>query len=183
MLSRNGRRAQWQDERLSFKTPDDWLTTPAVQRHYREAIFSRQRQVGDKETQVIGVGHAAFDQAIAQARAQTVALSAVAGLGAPLVIAQVYDRVTESAGAVRFRLYGVEVPDAGAPRVLSDDALLVLLNNLKKTHREPDRPAVAPALLEAHFTQGLAALNAALPGLGLPFTVPDLQPLGMLWPG
>ena len=74
------------------------------------------------------------------------------------------------------------MPDAGAPRVLSDDALLVLLNNLKKTPRELDRPAVTAEVLEQRFGQGLAVLHAALPDLGLPFTVPDLQPLGMLWP-
>lgn len=182
MLTSNGRRAQWQDGRLSFKTPDGWLTTPAVQRHYRDAIFSRQREVGDKETQVIGVGHAAFDQAIAQARARSVALSAVPGLTAPLVIAQVYDRVTESTGAMRFRLFGVAVPDAGEPQVLSDDALLVLLNKLKKPRREPERPTVAADLIEARLVQGMGALHAALPGLDLPFAVPDLQPLGMLWP-
>jgi hypothetical protein len=106
-----------------------------------------------------------------------VALSAVPGLTEPLVVAQVYDRVTESTGAMRFRLFGVAVPDAGEPWVLSDDALLVLLNNLKKPRREPERPAVA-----ARLVRGMNALHVALPGLDLPFAVPDLQPLGMLWP-
>lgn len=183
MLTLNGRRPQWQDEKLSFKTPETWLTGPAVLRHYRNAVFSRDQTSRDKPIQVIGIGHAAFDSAIEQAQTQGSALGGVVGLAQPIVIAKVFDRVTESAGAVRYRAFGVVVPgDGAATMIVSDDELLVMLNGLKSRGTEPCRPAVEHSEVERRFVHGVDALVKALPGLNLPFKVPDVRALGVLWP-
>lgn len=160
------------------------MTSPAVLRHYRSAVFNRDQSSRNTAIQVIGIGHAAFDSAIAQAQAQDAALSAIPGLVQPVVIARVFDRVTESTGAVRCRIFGVEIPKVGAAaQVISDDALLIMLNGIKSRGTDPYRPAVEQSEVEDHFARGMEALVQALPGLKLPFKVPDVQPLGVLWPG
>lgn len=185
MLVKNQRRPSWSEERLSFKTPDGWLTNPAVRRHYKNAVFSRERSAGDTDAQVIGVGHAAFDNAIAQALEQEAVLAKIEGLEHPLVIAKVIDRVTLSSGTLRSRIYGVVVPlDGRPPEVVTDDALLRILNRSKIRDKTPTYPvAIEQSLLEQTFNLGVERLRETLTTLGLPFKHPEHQPLGLLWPG
>lgn len=183
MLVKNQRRPTWSADRLSFKTPDAWLTSPAVRRHYKDAVFSRTQPGGDASVQVIGVGHAAFDHAIGQALEQEAVLAMVEGLEHPLVIAKVFDRVTLSSGTVRSRIFGVVVPEDGAAASLvTDDKLLVILNEAKARAKGAPPAEADRIVLEQAFALGLETLRQALPTLGLPFKHPDHQPLGLLWP-
>jgi hypothetical protein len=132
MLVKNQRRPSWNEDRLSFKTPNIWLTSPAVRRHYKNAVFIRENSAGEADFQVIGVGHAAFDNAIAQALEQEAVLAKIAGLKQPLVIAKVIDRVTVSSSTLRSRIFGVLVPLVdGSPEIVPDDKLLRILNEAR----------------------------------------------------
>ncbi|WP_338115485.1 DEAD/DEAH box helicase [Thiocystis minor] len=184
MLIKNQRRPTWSDDRLSFKTPNAWLTTPAVRRHYKDAVFSRVRSAGGSEIQIIGVGHAAFDHAIAQALEQEAVLAMIDGLEHPMVIAKVFDRVTASSGTVRSRVFGILIPkDGTTASILTDDKLLLMLNQTKvRTKAPPLSIAVDRSLLEQTFVIGIERLRQSLPALGLPFKYPEHQPLGLLWP-
>jgi len=183
MLVLNGRRPMWKDDRLTFKTHEAWITGPAVRRHYQNAVFGRAQAGSDSAMHVIGVGHAAFDNALNQALEQDAALSAVKGVSDPIVVAKVFDRVTASSGTVSSRVFGVRLPeDPRSASILSDDELLVMLNDLKARGSERIVPDVDGRTVEASFTRGLEMLTDALSELKLPFSVPDVQPLGMLWP-
>jgi ERCC4-related helicase len=184
MLVLNGRRPMWKDDLLTFKTPEAWITGPAVRRHYQNAVFGRNQVGSDAAIHVIGVGHAAFDNAVDQALEHGAALSAVEGLAHPVVIAKVFDRVTASSGTLRSRVFGVRVPaDGTEASVLSDDALLVMLNDLKARGNEPRAPTADRRCVETTFTTGIQMLTDTLSALKLPFSVPDVEPLGLLWPG
>ena len=183
MLVKNGRRPTWNDDRLSFKTPEAWITSPAIRRHYKDAVFSRAEAGSDTAVQVIGVGHAAFNQAIDQALEQEAVLGMIEGLEDPLVIAKVFDRVTASSVTVRSRIFGIVVPqDGSAASVVTDDKLLVMLNQVKARSKESSLPETSRSVLEQAFCVGIERLQQALPTLGLPFKHPDHQPLGLLWP-
>lgn len=126
---------------------------------------------------------ARIDGAIDQAVEQGTTLCAVEGLSHPVVIAKVFDRLTASSGTARSRVFGVLVPaDDTEISVLSDDALLVMLNDLKARGNEPKVPSADRQAVETSFTQGIDTLTNALSELKLPFSVPDVQPLGILWP-
>ncbi|WPL15709.1 RNA polymerase-associated protein RapA [Thiorhodovibrio winogradskyi] len=184
MLVKNQRRLSWSEDRLSFKTPDVWLTSPAVNRHYKNVVFSRERSVGEADAQVIGVGHAAFNNAIAQALEQEAVLAKIDGLEHPLVIAKVIDRVTLSSGTLRSRIFGVVVPLEGAsPEVVTDDELLRILNQTRFREKTLASPvAIDKSILEQTYNLGVERLRLSLTTLGLPFKHPEHQPLGLLWP-
>lgn len=184
MLIQNQRRALWKEDRLSFKTPDAWLTSPAIRRHYKDVVFGRdQASGGDANLQVIGIGHAAFNQAIDQALGQEAALAMVEGLEDPVVVAKVFDRITLSAGTVRSRIFGIAVPSTEQDvAILTDDKLLVMLNQCKARAKPLPPEGFDRQLLHQAFTVGIDRLEQSLSSLGLPFKHPDYQPLGLLWP-
>lgn len=185
MLVKNQRRPSWSEDRLSFKTPDTWLTAPAVRRHYKNAVFNREWSAGKEDVQVIGIGHAAFDNAISQALEQEAVLAKIDGLEHPLVIAKVIDRVTLSSGTLRSRIYGIVVPLKDAsPEVVTDDDLLRILNKTKFRDKTPARlVSIEQSLLEQTLNLAVERLRESLATLGLPFKHPEHQTLGLLWPG
>jgi hypothetical protein len=65
---------------------------------------------------------------------------------------------------------------------LPDDELLVMLNDLKARASDTSAPEVDRQSVEVSFTRGLGMLTEALAELKLPFSVPDVEPMGMLWP-
>jgi len=74
-----------------------WLVDRGVRRKYEGLVFSRSGRGND----VIGVGHRAFDQAIRQALESPVTMAAIRELPCPTVVFQIFDQVTEHAGALQ----------------------------------------------------------------------------------
>lgn len=183
MLALNKRRPVWEDDRLSFKTPEEWLdNSPGVRRRYEDMIFSRQMRGRDAAEHIVGVGHQAFDRALLQALNQTGMLAAVEGLEAPVVALQVYDRVTEVSGAVRTVTFGVKLhrPDKEL-QLLTDAKLLSILNGLNTRQQETRSEVNAQSIHEA-LALARDHLEGLLPSLNLPFDVPAVRPLAVLWP-
>ena len=66
--------------------------------------------------------------------------------------------------------------------ILTDDQLLVMLNQCKARAKPEPREDFDRQLLHRSFTVGIDSLEQALSSLGLPFKHPDYQPLSLLWP-
>ena len=71
MLALNRRKVRDDDDGLSFKTPEEWLSDPAVRTSYQNLTFDRHDRSRDATQRVLGVGHPALDQALRQALALT----------------------------------------------------------------------------------------------------------------
>src|SRR5262249_15415470 len=90
MLALNRRGPQEAGTGLSFKTPDSWMTTPAMRSSYANMVFERQTAASD---QVLGVGHPIVDLAVKLARGHrsSVAPIPVALLPEPVLVFSVSD--------------------------------------------------------------------------------------------
>jgi len=188
MLTLNNRQVREDDGQLSFKTPDAWLEDPAVRPSYDNLIISRSTRGRDAAQRVVGVGHRVFDQALQQAKEYTASITAIPQdtLPRPLVIFSITDQVTTEAGIVRSVIAGVEITDTTSHRILHDWELLDSLNEVLATRglrrlRNSGSPADA-TLVKTTVEGAQLAIEAAIPHLELPFKMPIVAPLAVLWP-
>ncbi len=188
MIKLNNRNYEESEDGLTFKTPDKWLTTPAIRRNYKNVIFDRTADKSIPSDRIMGVGHAIVDQAVQQARDSTASVTALPEnvLTNSICVYRVIDKVTSKSSNVRAFVAAVEFTDSGC--VLHRDwELLLRLNDLlaKRTLRRDEakqRPEGADAL-EAMVEQGTALIEERMDDFDLPFEVPDVHFLGVLWRG
>jgi len=177
-LSHNGRRARMDEECLSFKTPEKWLNHPSVKREYSGMVFDRKAKL-DSGTDLVGVGHPLVTRALRQAQNFVGAVAVAKGLEKPIVVFHITDRVTDGGGHVQEVVVGMAAHE-GAFEFLKDWQLLNLLNGLSITDcngKIPDTTMAVNLLRQAKL-----AVDQHLPGLDLPFSVPDVHEMVLLWP-
>ncbi|WP_291986729.1 DEAD/DEAH box helicase [Candidatus Accumulibacter sp. ACC007] len=179
-LGHNGRRAKVENGLLSFKTPDKWLDHPAIKRDYKNMSFDRGSNVSG-EGGLIGVGHPMVNRALDQADRLVAVLSYVYGLGTPLLLLLASDRVTDGGAYVRRAAMGVVQESAGL-KVIRDWEVLRLLNRLESPRMAVDKTAIESKQIESWVQEAKLAATEHLPQLDLPFSVPELTELLLLWP-
>lgn len=188
MLALNNRRPQETERGLSFKTPEGWLTVPAVRTSYTDTVFSRSTEASSDSERVLGFGHAVFHEAVRQARGLPASVTAVpaAILHAPLVVFRVSEHVTSTGATVRSVIAAVTFEASGEPVILSDWQLIIRLNELldRRTFRRdpasmPSRPI---AEINEKVRQAEAAVNANVQRLDVTFVVPEVHLLAVLSP-
>lgn len=190
MVVHNGRRPTEDNrERLAFLTPTTWLDDRGVLPDYDGLHFNRRDRSPEAARHVVGVGHRAFDRALAQARAYGASAATLPPiiLPQPLIVFSVVDRVTTENTPVRSVVVGVEMSDLQkSDRLLTDWELLQRLNrlfddrvpqSLRVASRPPEVAVVQPSLERAR-----QLVETALPSLDLPFRLPAIDVLALLWP-
>lgn len=185
MLALNKRRPVWEEEALSFKTPDSWLSDAGVRQRYAGLLFRRGVKGREAASKVIGVGHRAFDQALRQAQDLEACVSAIEGVSAPTVVFQLYDQVTAQGGHVRQVTLGVRRQEGTTLEfeAVTDGGLLSELNGLKPRALDQDPGAGASVDEVSQILAGAEAWLASRVGeMDLPFTVPGWRQLAVLWP-
>lgn len=90
----NRRRPKVEGLALSFKTPEEWLTTHAIKKSYENLVFDRKANPSDGE--LMGVGHPLLEKALHQSERMLGSLCVVAGLDAPLLVVEISSRVTDT---------------------------------------------------------------------------------------
>ncbi len=141
-------------------------------------VFDRKAKLDDG-TDLVGVGHPLITRALRQAQNFVGAVAVVKGLAKPVVVFHISDRVTDGGAHVQETLVGMAAHQ-GEFELLKDWQLLSLLNDLSTTDcsgKIPDTTAAVNLLQQAKL-----AVNQNLPGLDLPFSVPDVHELILLWP-
>lgn len=186
-LSLNGRRLLADGSKMSFLTPEAWRTNPAVREEYRDMVLDRGDRSPGAEKALLGVGHAAIDEAVAQARTReaSVAVLPKSVLPDPLFVFSVQDRLTERSEVGKVLVTGVTVVD-GRPELLPDWQLLKRLNDLplRKAHMlQPGTRPVSEDLLDSQLALAEQFLNAAMPMIEETFQVPECELQAILWPG
>lgn len=182
MLTLNGRRPEFDNQQVSFKTPDSWLRTPGIRQRYEKLVFDRQVTGREAAERVVGVGHQVFDQALKQAIDFPARVAAVPNLEAPLAVFSIYDKVTDRGGQVRSLLIGVEGMQ-GQVRILKDWEILDRLNPLlRATPKEPRSLAQSGELIELWVSSARKVAREKISALQLAFRVPELSDFVVLWP-
>jgi hypothetical protein len=184
-LKLNKRQLREEESGLAFRTPDEWLVEPRVRKEYAGLTFDREQRGKDAATRVVGVGHPAIDQALAQASRLPACASTTSRttLPCPLLVFRVTDRVTGGGGAVRAAILGFEcdLAEDEAGVVLPDWQLLERLNRLSPlSPREVSPPSTLD--LQDVAERGMKAVTGALPGLDLGFRHPATELITLFWP-
>ncbi len=188
MLTLNGRQVREEEAGISFLTPELWAKEPGVLSAYEGLVFDRTLRGREVAPRVMGVGHRVFDQALSQARKLSASVASVPSdtLTRPLLVYSISDRVTTAGSMVRSVIVGVEYEAGEQNRVLRDWELLEHLNILAAGRgvRRP-RSRTQPANVEAiHLAVASSqeTVQRELPYLDLPFRMPTIVLLVVLWP-
>lgn len=171
-------------EGLSFKTPDEWLEEPGIRRKYDDMVFDRTAPGGRSAEKIIGVGHKVFNKALRVAAEYPVSLAWTKDIALPLVVFQLYDRITEQSGRIRQAVVGVEY-DASAREdgwgMLRDWQVLERLNTVKPREPTQDAPFIAEVELRNLLDEATRRLSGCIGSFGFPFKVPEARLIACLW--
>jgi len=189
MLTLNKRRIRSDEHGLSFKTPEAWLTEPAVRTAYEGLHFNRNVKGRDAAQLILGVGHKVVDQALRQAIGDD---SNIAGLPAdllpsPLVIARVVDRITTAPSLTRVVVVGLvlKADELGSGELLRDWALIKMLNQLLEATESQSETALRTedaSCIVATVNAAIEKIKAAIPEMDLSFRLPSVELMTVLWP-
>lgn len=185
MLVHNKRRPERDDGVFSFRTPEAWQeNAPGVRTRYDNLIFRRDVTDAEEAKRIVGVGHQAFDRALAQAVEFEPTLALIPVDHAPLALFRVQDAVTTDPRQVCQVVLGVTADVHDGLRLLRDEACLALLNQYKPGQADPAGPPGrgGSAGARAWLDDARAYVNANLGDLLLPFRAPVTEDLVLLWP-
>ena len=187
MLKLNGRRVDDKEEGLAFRTPDPWRTEPGVFGAYENMVFDRRIRSKGAVKRVLGIGHKLIDQALRQAKTNnaSVATLSTKTLKRPIAVFQIADKVTGEGGTVRAAIAGMEIDPEGSGTFLRDWKLLEKLNDITSGCPIKAKSSVGPNDLEKvenALRSAQKAVMLELPALSLPFKVPEIEPVAILWP-
>jgi len=188
MLALNRRRVTSDEKGISFKTPEAWLQRVGIRAEYRNMIFDREDRSARSDQRLLAVGHPLVNAAVEQARNSQATVTALTagGLSGPTFVFTISDRITSGGLFVRATAAGMMLRPDGEWSLLRDWELLRVVNGITEDYRgrqtaeagtKQTQDTVA-ALLE----QASNELRTHLPDLDLPFELPDIQPLAVLWP-
>jgi len=190
ILVLNHRRVNIDERGMSFLTPDAWNGSPGVRISYEGLVFDRSDSTIDGAHRVLGVGHRVIDSAISQAKTSESIVTVLPKtmISNPIVAFRIVDQVTTDRGVIRAVIAGVEMSptDLNRPKLLRDEELLLKCNELTKVPgnrlmSEPNRPTDANEV-DSVISEAQVFLESNLDGLDLPFRVPAVTFLAIIWP-
>ncbi|GAM10430.1 putative ATP-dependent helicase YqhH [Geobacter sp. OR-1] len=186
MLSMNGRRIVKDEEGISFKTPDEWLTEPGVRTTYENMVFDRNLRGQDAAKRVLGVGHKVIDHAIKQSLDYTSSVATIAAnrLKQPFFVFKVFDRITSEKTSIRNKIVGT-TPTTDGMRMLQDWELLIELNNVslgRDVKAEYSSPPVNIAEIRETVSSALSFVTSKLLELDVPFKHPTVELHSVIYP-
>jgi superfamily II DNA or RNA helicase len=180
LLVLNRRRPKVEGLAISFKTPEEWITSHAIRRSYDNLLFDRNLPAAAGD--LMGVGHPLMAKALQQATRLYGVFCIVEGLIVPLQIIAVSNRVTGTAGSSRRLIFGVS-GRTGNLTLLKDWQVLRTLDEcLLKSEPAAERSGRAQEV-GAWLNQANDATTILLEGEALPFASLHITQVAMLWPG
>lgn len=170
-------------ERLTFKTPQEWMDDFTIAEKY-ELLFARGRRPMDGED-VAGVGLRVVDRALKMAVESPGVLATMGDLSGAIVVFAIRDRITGEEAGGRKVVVAVQQNDRSDWTLLRDWELLKLLSPAADKPRSkvfdvrPKGEVNAKKLL----AEAENVINKCTRDLDLPFRVPMVEQLAMLMPG
>lgn len=189
-ITLNGRRHQEDDQGLAFKTPENWLGEPGIRRSYEDMVFDRHLRSKDAQKRILGVGHRVVDKALVQATSSTACVATIPEklLKGPLLVFQIWDRVTTSGGHVRKTIVGISVESDKTPpyTTLKDWELLQKLNALSEGKgvraAKQSVPLVKIDNLKEVLKEASILLDNSVKKMDLPFKHPETELVCVICP-
>lgn len=188
MVAYNGRRIQESEAGISFLTPEPWLTTPRILKEYKDVEFLRTTTVEKTSRTTAGVGHVLVDEALKQARAQSVSVTALPSNLWPdrVFVFRITDKVTTTGSTVRSVIVGIAMSEQGEHRVVQDWQIIQLLNKVleHRTLRRDDAPhrAASTESVRSAVADAQRYLLRNTAELDLPFAMPEASCVTVLYP-
>lgn len=178
LLAMNHRRPKVDGYALSFKTPEEWITSHAIRRSYEGLVFDRSSPLGSGD--LMGVGHPLMEKALQQASRLLGSVCVTEGLAAPLQVITVSSRVTSKDGSTRRLLFGITRRN-GHLTLLKDWEVLRALNSctLKADTATPLEGRAVKVQTWLGHTK--AAIPDLLGLVELPFASIQVAELALLW--
>jgi superfamily II DNA or RNA helicase len=174
----NRRRPKVEGLSLSFKTPEEWLTTHAIKKSYENLVFDRK--ASPSEGELMGVGHPLMEKALHQAERMPGSLCLVGGLESAVLVVEVSSRVTD-VNIPSTRMVAAVLAVGDGFQVLRDWEVLRLLSACSLRADAVAVGEVGPRL--ADWVQSASAyIQAKLADLRLPFGSPQAKTLAVFWP-
>lgn len=178
LLTLNHRRPKIDGYALSFKTPEEWITSHAIRRAYEGLVFNRSAPSGAGD--LMGVGHPLMEKALQQASRLRGALCVAEGLDAPLRVIAVSNRVTDKGLTSGRLIFGI-TGRPGRMSLLKDWEVLRALNNCSL--KADAAPSLEGRVTKAQdwLNQATAATPDILRSIELPFASIHVADLALLW--
>jgi ERCC4-related helicase len=177
VLALNRRRPKVEGHALSFKTPEEWLTTHALRKSYDNLVFDRS---APNSADLMGVGHPLLEKALHQSARLQGAVCVVEGIPAPLMVFDVSSRVTDVSQSTRRVIVGV-TGAAGEFELLRDWEVLRLLNRCA-LRSEAFAGSVDADALTRWRVAATEAVDPLLDCLDLQFGSRVVKESALLWP-
>ena len=174
----NRRRPKVEGLALSFKTPEEWLTTHAIKKSYDNLVFDRK--ASPSEGELMGVGHPLMEKALHQSERILGSLCVVVGLDAPLLIVEISSRVTDTS-MPGSRVVAAVVAVGGGFELRRDWEVMRLL---RACSLRSDPVAASDSALQITEWVGSASahVQTRFADLKLPFSSPQAKTLAVFWP-
>jgi hypothetical protein len=177
VLTLNRRRPKLEGAALSFKTPEDWLTSHAIRKSYDNLVFDRK---APSQADLMGIGHPLLEKALHQAERLAGTVCAVDGLDDPMMVVDVSSRVTDVATQSRRAIVGI-TGAGGSFRLIRDWEVLRMLNSCG-ARAEPREGLVELGLLRGWRDAATPALHELLDAVDLPFESRVIKESALFWP-
>jgi ERCC4-related helicase len=177
ILTLNRRRPKIEDSSLSFKTPDDWLTSHAIRKSYDNLVFDRK---APSQVDLMGVGHPLLEKALHQAERLVGTVCSVSGLDEPLMVIDVSSKVTDLAAQSRRAIVGI-TGVVGSFRLLRDWEVLRILNRCHLKSDTTDSGVEIEVFADWRNSATLL-LNDLLDTMDLQFGARIIKDSALLWP-
>lgn len=181
MLALQRRRPVRSGESLTFKTPEAWLDEPGILRKYDDMIFEREAPGGKTAEKVLGVGHRVFNKALRVASEYPVSLTFSKDIRFPLIIFQIFDRITDQSGHMRQAIVGLERNNLDCWNILRDWEVLERLNGIRAKGKVTEEPEVQTGMLMEIMQEASERIAAGIEGFNFPFRVPEHKPIALVW--
>ncbi|MEI7870227.1 MAG: DEAD/DEAH box helicase [Candidatus Methylumidiphilus sp.] len=183
MLHYNNRRPEQDGDALHFKTPENWLNSPAIKKRYDGLVFRRDLQGKDAAANIAGVGHPVFEQALRQARDFSSQVTAIQGLPKPLFVFSVRDKVTTRGGQILSVIVGISFDQNDQMELLKDCEIVTRITQciaLCLKEKTPSNVKMNNSLENLECARTFLEKN--LPSLRLPFAAPEIMDYSALLP-
>lgn len=178
LLGFNHRRPKVDGHALSFKTPDEWITSHTIRRNYDNLVFDRNAPAGAGD--LIGVGHPLMEKALQQASRLHGVMCVVEGIAAPLQVIAVSSRVTDKIGPSRRQIFGV-VGHPGELKLMRDWQVLRTLNKCSLKADSVAALGERTSKTQAWLAHAAATVPELLQQENLPFESLHIAEVAMLW--